>query len=170
MLSKGMVSFSSEVSYSNVGPVAQSVQRLTTGWTVRDRIPVGTRYSALSDRPWGPPSLLLNGYRVFPGGKVRPGRVADHIPRSSAAVMEEQSYTSTHPLGHTGPVTVVLYLLLYQLFTTGTPHLKVAMYLECLDQRFPSCAPRSPKGSACTSQGLRGCSRKILYWWQLRIN
>ena len=22
------------------------------------------------DRPWGPPSLLHNGYRVFPGGKV----------------------------------------------------------------------------------------------------
>ena len=21
-------------------------------------------------RPWGPPSLLYNGYRVFPGGKV----------------------------------------------------------------------------------------------------
>jgi hypothetical protein len=23
-----------------------------------------------SDRPWGPPSLLYNGYRVFPGGKA----------------------------------------------------------------------------------------------------
>ena len=30
-----------------------------------------------------------------------------------------------------------------------------------LEQRFPTCAPRSPKGSACTSQGLRGRSRKI---------
>jgi len=35
---------------------------------------------------------------------VRPGRAADHSPPSSAAVMEEYSYTSTHPLGHTGPV------------------------------------------------------------------
>ena len=26
---------------------------------------------------------------VFPGGKVRPGRAADHSPPSSAAVMEE---------------------------------------------------------------------------------
>ena len=43
---------------SVVGTVAQSVYRLTTGWTVRDRIPVGTRSSASSDRPWGPPSLL----------------------------------------------------------------------------------------------------------------
>jgi hypothetical protein len=31
----------------------------------------------------------------------------------------------------------------------------------CVDQRFPTCGPRSPKGSACTSQGLRGRSRKI---------
>ena len=37
----------------------------------------------------GPPSLLQNGYRVFPGGKVRPGRTADHSPPSSAAVMAE---------------------------------------------------------------------------------
>jgi hypothetical protein len=55
----------------------------------RDRMPVGTRFSARPDRPWGPPSLLYNGYRVFPGGKVRPGRAADHSPPSSAAVMEE---------------------------------------------------------------------------------
>ena len=41
------------------------------------------------DRPWGPPSLLYNGYRVFSGVKVRPGRAADHSPPSSAAVMEE---------------------------------------------------------------------------------
>ena len=34
-------------------------------------------------------SLLHNGYRVFPGGKVRPGRAADHSIPSNAAVMEE---------------------------------------------------------------------------------
>jgi len=50
---------------------------------------VGTRFSARPDRPWSPPSFLYNGYRVFPGGKVWPGRVADHSPPSSAAVMEE---------------------------------------------------------------------------------
>jgi hypothetical protein len=33
----------------------------------------GAKFSARPDRPWGPPSLLYNGYRVFPGGKVRPG-------------------------------------------------------------------------------------------------
>jgi hypothetical protein len=65
----------------------------------------GEIFCTCPDRPWGPPSLLYNGYRVFPGGKVRPGRAADHSPPSSAVVMEEESYTSTHPLGHTGPVT-----------------------------------------------------------------
>jgi len=50
---------------------------------------VGTRFSARPDRPWGPPSLLHNGYRVFSRGKVRPKRAADHSLPSSAAVMEE---------------------------------------------------------------------------------
>ena len=39
-----------------------------------------------SDRLWGPPSLMHNGYRLFPGGKVRPGRDADPSPPSSAEV------------------------------------------------------------------------------------
>ena len=37
----------------------------------------------------GPTQPPVYGYRVFPGGKVRPGRAADHSPPSSAAVMEE---------------------------------------------------------------------------------
>jgi len=69
-----------------------------------------TRFSARLDRPCGPPSLQYNGYRVFPGSKERPGRAADHSPLSSAAVTEGWSYTSTHPLGYTGPVTGTLYL------------------------------------------------------------
>ena len=49
-----------------------------------------------------------------------PGRAADHSSPSSATVMEEYSYTSTHPLGHIGPVTGSLYLyLLHKWFTDG---------------------------------------------------
>jgi len=44
---------------------------------------------------------------------VRPVRAADHSLPSSAAVMEEKSYTSTLPPGHTGPVTGSLYILLF---------------------------------------------------------
>jgi hypothetical protein len=52
-----------------VGRVAQSVQRLTTGWTARGSNPGGgesfSHRSAL-----GPTQPLYNGYRVFPGGKA----------------------------------------------------------------------------------------------------
>ena len=41
---------------------------------------------------------------------MRPGRAADHSPPSSTVVMEEYSYTSTHPLCHTGPVSGSLHL------------------------------------------------------------
>ena len=29
----------------------------------------GDIFHSCPDRPWGPPSLLFNGYRVFTGGK-----------------------------------------------------------------------------------------------------
>ena len=44
----------------------------------------GEIFRTCPDRPWGPPSLLYNGYRVFPGAKERPGRDADPSPDSSA--------------------------------------------------------------------------------------
>jgi len=59
----------------------------------------GKIFRTCPDRRWGPLSLLYNGYRVFPGGKERPGRDADPSPPSSAMVMKEQSYTSTPPHG-----------------------------------------------------------------------
>jgi len=71
---------------------------------------VGTNFPPVQIVPGDHPASCKMGYRVFPGGKVRPERAADHSPPSSAAVMEEYSYTSTHPLGHTGPVTGKLYL------------------------------------------------------------
>jgi len=46
----------------------------------------GETFRTSPDRPCGPPSLLYNGYRVFPGGKVLPGRDADPSPPSSAEV------------------------------------------------------------------------------------
>ena len=49
----------------------------------------GEIFRTCPDRPCGPPSLLYNGYRVFPGGKERPGRDADPSPPSSAVIMKE---------------------------------------------------------------------------------
>jgi hypothetical protein len=48
----------------------------------------GKIFRTCPDRPWGPRSLLYNGYRVFREGKVRPGRAADPSPSSSAVVMK----------------------------------------------------------------------------------
>jgi hypothetical protein len=59
---------------------AQSVQRLAKGWTF-----LGSNLGREPDfplppgRPWGPPSLLHNGYRVFPGVNW-PGRSVDNPP------------------------------------------------------------------------------------------
>ena len=36
----------------------------------------GEIFRSCPDRPWGPPILLYDGYRVFPGGKERLGRDA----------------------------------------------------------------------------------------------
>jgi hypothetical protein len=72
---------------NEVGWVAQSVYRLATGWTVRGSNHGGGEiFRTCPDRPWGTPSLLCNGYQVFPGGRKRPGRDADPSPPSSAEV------------------------------------------------------------------------------------
>ena len=55
---------------------------------------------------------------------MRPGRAADHSPSSSAAVMEEYSYTSTHPLGYTGPVTGKLYFFLPSIVIPAICHFR----------------------------------------------
>jgi hypothetical protein len=42
--------------------------RLATGWTVRVSNPgVSEIFRTRPHWPWGPPSLIYNGYRVFPG-------------------------------------------------------------------------------------------------------
>jgi hypothetical protein len=59
----------------------QLYMRLATGWTVRGLNPGGGEiFRTCPDRPRGPPSLLYNGYQVFPGGKEWPGRDADPSP------------------------------------------------------------------------------------------
>ena len=46
-----------------------------------DRVPVGGEiFRSRTHRPWDPPSLLYNGYRVSYPGVKRPGRGADHPP------------------------------------------------------------------------------------------
>ena len=67
----------------------------------RDRIPVGGEiFRTRAGRPWGPPSVPYNGYRVFPGGKAA-GNGVDHPPPSSAEVKERVElylYSPSEPL------------------------------------------------------------------------
>ena len=93
-----------------MGPVAQSVYRLSYGLDGPGSNPGGDEnFRRSRTGPGAHPASCKMGTGSFLGGKVRLERVADHSPPSSAAVMEEYSYTSTHPLGHTGPVTGSLY-------------------------------------------------------------
>ena len=48
----------------------------------------GRDFPHLSRPALGPPSLLYNGYRFFPGGKERPERDADPSPPHSAVVIK----------------------------------------------------------------------------------
>jgi len=86
-----------------VGRVTQLVQWLATDWTVRGSNPVwGEIFRTCPDRSWNPPSLLYNGYRVFPEGKERPGRDADPSPPSSAVgheIVELYLYSPYGPYG-----------------------------------------------------------------------
>ena len=70
----------------------------------------GEIFRTCPDRPWGPPSLLYNGYRVF--SRVKYGRgvlLTTHpllVPRSwkSRAILLPTLWATT------GPVTRILYL------------------------------------------------------------
>jgi hypothetical protein len=76
----------------------------------------GRDFPQPSRPPWGPPSLLYNGYRVcFPVVK-RPGRGADHSPPSSADGEERVELYLYSPSGPSWPVlrwtSPLLYLCL----------------------------------------------------------
>ena len=49
----------------------------------------GRDFPPVQTGPGAHPASCKMGTGSFPGGKVRPGRAADHSPPSSAAVMEE---------------------------------------------------------------------------------
>jgi hypothetical protein len=61
-------------------------------WGARFTTPVQTG-------PGAPSSHLYNGYRVFPGGKERPGRDADPSPASSAVGHERVELYLYSPYG-----------------------------------------------------------------------
>jgi len=61
----------------------------------------GDIFRTCPDRPRGPPSLLYNGYRVFPGVNSGRGVTLTPHPLLVPLVMKEYSYKSTSPIGRT---------------------------------------------------------------------
>ena len=58
------------------------------------RMSGGVIFRSRSDRPWGPPSLPYNEYRVFLGVR-RPGRDVDHPHHLAPRLKKEYRYTYT---------------------------------------------------------------------------
>ena len=66
--------------------------------------PDGEIFRTRSDGPWGPPSLLCNGYRVCLPGVKRPERGVYHPPLSSDEVKERVELYLYSPSGPSWPV------------------------------------------------------------------
>jgi hypothetical protein len=99
------VNIRTPLSVTSGAGIAQSVQRLAMGWTVRgSNTGGGEILHTRPDRPWGPPNLLYNGYRFsFPGLK-RPGRGIGHPPPSRVGVKERVELYLYSPSGPSWPV------------------------------------------------------------------
>ena len=92
-----------------VSRVAQSVNRLITGCTVRGSNPGGVRFSARPYRPSGPPSLLFNGYWVFSGVKYGRGVLLTTHPLLAPWSWKSRAIPLPNLWTTTGPVTGTLY-------------------------------------------------------------
>jgi hypothetical protein len=122
-----------QYSYSTWAAIAQSVLRLATGWTVQGSNPCGGRFFCTRpDWPWGPPSLLYNGYWVsFPRVK-RPGRGIDHLPPSCAKVKERVELYLCSPSVPSWPVIGWNYLYLYTYFISCRNQIYILYWKEIL--------------------------------------
>jgi hypothetical protein len=91
-----------------------SVVSIATGYGLdgqRIESRCGEIFRTCPDRPWGPPNLLYNGYRVFPRGKERLMRDTDPSPLSSAICHERVELYLYSPYGPYGLYKGALYLL-----------------------------------------------------------
>jgi hypothetical protein len=96
--------------------VAQSVECLTTGWTIRVQSPTGAEDCSSSPcvqtgSGAHPASCTMGTRGPFPRGKVQTGHDADHSPPSSAEVKNEQELYRLSP--HAPPWCVARSLYLY---------------------------------------------------------
>ena len=86
--------------------IAQSAQGLATDWMIQGSNPGGGGevFRTHPDSSWGPPSLIYNGYRVFPGGVKWLGHGVDHPPASRDEVKKIVELYLCSPFGPSWPV------------------------------------------------------------------
>ena len=82
------------------------LNRLAMAWMVQGSNPGGGEiFRSCPDRPWGPPSLLYNGYQISFWGLKRPGRGVDHPPSSSIKAKKRVELYLYSPYGPSWSVT-----------------------------------------------------------------
>jgi len=103
-----------------------------------DRIPARSEiFRTRPDRPWGPPSLLYNGYRVFPGGKAA-GAWRRTLTPPSAEVKERVELYLYSTSGPSWPV--IGWILPLSLHLCNIVR---SQFIQSLDIRAFSCSPYS---------------------------
>ena len=120
--------------------IAQSVQRLATGWKVWGSNPCGGEiFRTCPDRPWSPSTLLYNRYRVSFSRVRRPGRGVNQPPPSRAEVEEGVELYVYSPFG---PSWLVLGRTLPLPFTLPSYYLntfsRTAFHSLALSMAIPS--------------------------------
>ena len=118
------------------------------------------------DRPWDPISLLYNGYRIFPGGKFRPGRDADPsqllVPWSrKGRTIPLLPLQAVRPVQSLSACTVELYLY--------SPYGPYSLYRATVSVQY-SCTSTPPiDRTACTDpQCLYSTAIPLLPLWAVQ--
>ena len=121
------------------------------GWTVRGSNPRGGEiFRTCPDRPWGPPSLLYNGYRVFPGGKEGPGRDPDPSLPSTTVGHERVELYLYSPYGPYSLYRASVELYLY------SPYGPYSLYRASVELYLYS--PYGPYSLYRASVSVHGCT------------
>ena len=135
----------------------------------------GEIFRTCPDWPWGPPSLLYNGYRVFPGGKERPGRDADPSPTSSAVGHERVElylYSSYGPYGLYRACTRVTFTfnLFYQIsrqtswHCTAWPRQIKFIFYECSNKLDLHYCDKDRNGQGISVGNLYTNINTLTFW------
>ena len=163
VLHQCLLSFSIKAWY--IGGPGSSVS-IATGYGLDDpgiESGWGEIFRTRPDRPWGPPSLLYNGYWVFRGFKERPGRDADPSPllvpwSRKSRVIPILPLRAVRPVQSLSACTVQLYLY--------TPSWPYSLYRASVAVQYSYTSTPPMDRTACTEpQCLYSTAIPLLPLW-----